>query len=86
MQDKITSKIDSIVLDRAFGIPIFFLVMYAMFVFSMKVGGFFQNFFDLSTQAIFVDSIKLLLQNINLPDIKNDPIVNTFPTYSYVEK
>ena len=24
--------------------------------------------------------------NINLPDIKNDPIVNTFPTYSYVEK
>lgn len=63
----ITKAIDKVVLNRVLGIPIFLGVMYLMFLFSIKIGGAFQDFFQLSSNAIFVDGLKHLLTTWHLP-------------------
>jgi len=62
-----TARIDNIVLNRVLGIPIFLGVMYLLFLFSINVGGAFQDFFDISSQTIFVDGFANLLTNIGMP-------------------
>lgn len=62
-----TSRIDKIVLNRVIGIPFFLLVMYALFFFSINIGGAFQDFFDISSQTIFVDGFAALLTQIGSP-------------------
>lgn len=63
-----TQRIDNIVLNRFIGIPIFLSVMYLLFVFAINVGGAFQDFFDLSSQAIFVDSTAYWLTQWHAPE------------------
>lgn len=62
-----TSRIDNIVLNRILGIPIFFCMMYLLFVFSINIGGAFQDFFDISSQTIFVDAFAYVLQSLHSP-------------------
>lgn len=62
-----TSRIDSIVLNRVLGIPIFLGVMYLLFVFAINIGGAFQDFFDLSSQTIFVDGFAEILARLGAP-------------------
>lgn len=62
-----TERIDSIVLNRALGIPIFLGVMYCMFLFAINVGGAFQDFFDIGSDTIFVDGFGDLLTKIGSP-------------------
>jgi len=62
-----TEKIDSIVLNRFLGIPVFLLVMYAMFMFTINIGSAFVDFFDQSVGALLVDGLSLVLTEINLP-------------------
>jgi len=62
-----TSRLDQIVLHRIFGIPIFLAVMYLLFFFSIKVGGFFQTYFEKISQAVFVEGLATLLNHIHLP-------------------
>ncbi len=62
-----THRIDNIVLNRFLGIPIFLGVMYLLFVFAINVGGAFQDFFDLSSQAVFVDSVAYWLAQWHTP-------------------
>lgn len=62
-----TAWIDRIVLNRFLGIPIFLLVMYGMFFVAINVGGAFQDFFDLSSQAIFVQGFGQALTAIHCP-------------------
>ena len=50
-----TDKIDAIVLNRFLGIPIFLLVMYAMFMFTINIGSAFVDFFDKVVGALLVD-------------------------------
>lgn len=50
----VTAFIDRIVLNRALGLPIFFVIMYLMFYFAIEIGGLFQNFFQVASDAIFV--------------------------------
>ncbi|RUM94461.1 MAG: ferrous iron transporter B [Thiothrix sp.] len=50
-----TDRIDHTVLSRWLGIPIFMLVMYLMFMFSINIGGAFIDFFDGVAGALFVD-------------------------------
>jgi ferrous iron transport protein B len=59
--------LDRIVLNRYLGIPIFLLVMYAMFVFSINVAGAFQDFFEKSSDAIFVTGVDHLLSHLHAP-------------------
>jgi ferrous iron transport protein B len=62
-----TEKIDAIVLNRFLGIPVFLLVMYAMFMFTINIGSAFVDFFDQSVGALLVDGLSLVLSDLNLP-------------------
>ncbi len=63
-----SEKIDRVVLNRFLGIPIFLLVMYTMFMFTINIGSAFIDFFDMSAAAIFVDGLASVLTAINLPE------------------
>ncbi|MGO2342790.1 Fe(2+) transporter permease subunit FeoB [Vibrio litoralis] len=56
-----TQKVDQIVLNKWFGIPFFFCVMYLMFMFSINIGSAFIDFFDIGVGAILVDGGHYLL-------------------------
>lgn len=62
-----TTYIDNIVLNRVLGLPIFFGMMYALFFFAINIGGAFQDFFDISSQTIFVDGLAYALSQIHAP-------------------
>lgn len=62
-----TSRIDSIILNRILGIPIFLGVMYLLFFFAINIGGAFQDFFDISSQTIFVNGFAYLLTHLGTP-------------------
>ncbi|MGC1181888.1 Fe(2+) transporter permease subunit FeoB [Legionella sp.] len=63
-----TAKLDRIVLHRFWALPIFFGMMYLMFLFAINVGGAFQDFFDISTETIFVQGTAWLMQQIHAPN------------------
>jgi len=63
-----TDRLDKVVLHPILGIPIFLLVMYLMFLFSINVGNAFIDFFDITTAAIFVDHFGALLVSMGSPD------------------
>ncbi len=63
----LTDKIDKLVLNRVLGLPIFLLMMYLTFMFTINVGGAFIDFFDIAAGAIFVDGMTELLSGFNAP-------------------
>ncbi len=63
-----TEKIDRIVLNRFLGIPIFLLVMYLMFMFTINIGSAFIDFFDQAVGAILVDGVSEALTAIDFPE------------------
>ncbi|MBD1575553.1 Fe(2+) transporter permease subunit FeoB [Vibrio sp. S11_S32] len=50
-----TEKLDQFVLNKWFGIPVFFAIMYLMFMFSINIGSAFIDFFDIGVGALLVD-------------------------------
>ena len=62
-----SEKIDAIVLNRFLGIPIFLLVMYAMFMFTINIGSAFIDFFDQAVGALLVDGFAQLLEQAAAP-------------------
>lgn len=62
-----TEKIDRIVLNRFLGIPVFLLVMYSMFMFTINIGSAFIDFFDQAVGAIMVDGFGGQLAKLQLP-------------------
>lgn len=62
-----TTRLDNIILNRVFGIPLFLAIMYCLFVFAINVGGAFQDFFDIGSQTIFVDGFAYWLQTMGAP-------------------
>lgn len=62
-----TRRIDSILLNRVVGIPIFLCVMYLLFFFSINIGGAFQDFFDIASQTIFVEGLAYGLTHLGFP-------------------
>ncbi|MDP2180252.1 Fe(2+) transporter permease subunit FeoB [Methylicorpusculum sp.] len=63
-----TDVIDRVVLNRFLGIPIFLLVMYAMFMFTINIGSAFVDFFDQLSGAFLVDGLTALLNSLNWPE------------------
>ncbi len=63
-----SDKIDSIVLNRFLGIPVFLLVMYLMFMFTINIGNAFVDFFDQLSAAVFVDGLNAVLQQLQAPE------------------
>ncbi len=66
-----TEKIDQIVLNRFLGIPIFLLVMYTMFMFTINIGSAFVDFFDQLVGALLVDGLGLVFTDLNMPQWLN---------------
>lgn len=65
--NKFTKQVDKVVLSRVFGLPLFISLMYMIFVLAINLGGAFQDFFDISSHAVFIDQLKLSLEQLNSP-------------------
>lgn len=63
----VTQLIDNVVLNRFLGIPIFFVMMYCMFLFAINFGGAFQDFFDIASDGLFVQAPMQLMQQWHVP-------------------
>jgi ferrous iron transport protein B len=63
----LSDSIDRVVLSRVWGIPLFLLVMYLMFVFTVGLGGAFVDFFGGVSGALFVDGLGALLGATGAP-------------------
>ena len=63
-----SDKIDRIVLNRVLGIPIFLVIMYLMFMFTINLGGAFVEFFDRLVGVFLVDGLAVLLGRFGFPD------------------
>ncbi len=68
LERTLSDRIDQVVLSRVFGIPLFLLMIYLMFMFTMNIGGAFIDVFDLAGRALFVDGLGALLANLGAPD------------------
>jgi ferrous iron transport protein B len=66
-----TDRIDRVVLNRMLGIPIFLLMMYLMFLFTIKIGGAFIDFFEQFTGAFLVDGLGAALTGFGSPEWLN---------------
>ncbi|MGB5281573.1 MAG: ferrous iron transport protein B, partial [Arenicellales bacterium] len=64
----LSDSIDRVVLGRFTGIPLFLLIMYLMFLFTINVGGAFVDFFDGAANALFVNGFGELLSAIGSPE------------------
>ena len=62
-----SDAIDRVVLHRLFGIPIFLLLMYLMFTFTINIGGAFIDFFDKLGETFFVKGTGVLLDTLGSP-------------------
>jgi len=64
----LSDRIDSIVLNRFLGIPIFLSIIYLMFLFTINLGGAFIDFFDITAGALFIDGFGEILSALGVPD------------------
>lgn len=67
LNHRLSERIDRVVLNRFFGLPIFFGVMYLMFMFSVNFGSALIDFFDIFTGTLLVDGLGHVLAHINAP-------------------
>ena len=67
IRQTVTDWFDCIALNRVLGLPIFLLVMYAMFEFSINIGGAFQPIFDDTSRTVFIDGMMYLGHIMHLP-------------------
>lgn len=63
-----THTLDNILLNRFLGLPIFFFIMYLMFVFTINVGGAIAPLFDSGAALIFIDGVQYLGAKCHLPE------------------
>ncbi len=64
----LSEKIDKVVLHKVLGLPIFFLSMYLMFMFTINIGGAFIDFFDILFGVVCVDWASEIMLNTGIPD------------------
>jgi ferrous iron transport protein B len=63
-----SDHIDAIVLNRWLGVPIFLLVMYLLFTFTINIGGALIDFFDIVAGTIFIDGTRAVLDTLGSPE------------------
>lgn len=66
-ESKLTPMIDKLICHRYIGLPIFFMAMYSLFFFAIKVGGFFQDYVEQAAHFIFVEQISQGLATLQAP-------------------
>ena len=62
-----SDAIDQVILHRWAGPLIFFAVIYAMFLFTINLGGAFIDFFDIAFGTVFVEGTRALTTAIGAP-------------------
>lgn len=65
---KISDKLDILFMNKITGFPIFLFIMYTMFIFSIGFGGVFQDFFELTAKALFVDGTSVISDYFSFPE------------------
>ncbi|MBT3294646.1 MAG: Fe(2+) transporter permease subunit FeoB [Verrucomicrobia bacterium] len=68
MRRTVSDLIDKVLLNRVVGIPIFFAIMYLVFMITINVGAPFIDFFDGLFGTLFVDGFGVLLARLHSPD------------------
>lgn len=63
-----SDKVDKVVLNRYLGLPIFLVVMYLMFMFTINIASAFIDFFDIAVGTLAVEAPKAFLTSISAPD------------------
>lgn len=66
-RESLTDRVDRIVLNRVLALPIFLGVMYAVFWFTMYVGGAFIDFFDVLFGTLVVEGTGAALSAVGAP-------------------
>lgn len=66
-----SDRIDSIVLNKFLSVPIFLFSLYLMFIFSINIGGVFQEFFSLTAEATFIDMPLYIASKIYISEWMN---------------
>ncbi|WP_457664906.1 Fe(2+) transporter permease subunit FeoB [Thiolapillus sp.] len=64
----VSDRIDTVVLHRWLGVPVFLFMMYLMFMFTINIGGAFIDFFDGVVGAFAVDGFGHLLRAWGAPE------------------
>jgi len=64
----LSDRIDRMVLGKWTGIPLFLVIMYLMFLFTMNIGGALIDFFDGASNTLFVAGLGELLSSLGFPD------------------
>ncbi len=65
---QLTARLDRIALHPWLGVPVFLLMMYLLFFFSIRLSNAFVDFFDLAAGALFIDAPDHWLQAVGAPD------------------
>ncbi|AXF62940.1 MULTISPECIES: Fe(2+) transporter permease subunit FeoB [Leclercia] len=65
---RFTRAMDTVILNRFLGLPVFLLVMYVMFLLAINIGGALQPLFDVGSVAIFIHGIQWLGYTLHLPE------------------
>lgn len=65
----VSDRIDSFVLNRYLGIPVFLGIMFLVFTGTINFSGPFIDFFDIFTGTVFVDGFRVLLSGFGTPEI-----------------
>ena len=65
----LSERLDSVVLNRWLGVPIFLLMIYLMFTFAVNFGAIFIDCFDILFAAVLVDGTSWLLEQLSMPPI-----------------
>ncbi|PHS72168.1 MAG: ferrous iron transporter B [Cycloclasticus sp.] len=63
-----SDRVDKAVLNDYMGLPIFFFAIYLMFSITINFGGALIDFFDITAGALFVDGLKIQLENLGFPN------------------
>jgi len=64
----VSDAIDRVILGKWTGIPLFLVIMYLMFLFTINIGGAFVDFFDAAANTVFVSGLGELLTQLGVPD------------------
>lgn len=67
-RENVTNRVDSVVMNRYAGIPIFLGAMFVTFWFAIGLGSVFIDFFDIIGGLLFVDIPSTLLTMVHSPE------------------
>lgn len=67
LPNRLTERVDRVILNRWLGVPIFLLVMYLMFLLAINIGGALQPIFDLGSAALFIQGIQWVGYTLDFP-------------------